>query len=152
MNVNPTTSWRAATSSILSSRPSYPMTHEAHPIHRRDLVLQLGSQVSEAEGLQVFVEVAHARRQSERLDACGFGTLGQCRKRHVTRGVSVAGDVEPAQCGRKQKGGKVVAPTSKRNITRAAIYSNQRSPAPMQPRMVFSVMKYAPPHEEETRG
>ena len=48
------------------------------------------------------------RRQGKRLDARCFGAFGQCRERHVTRGIGVAGDVEPAQRRREQKGGKVV--------------------------------------------
>src|SRR5271166_7175462 len=77
-------------------------------ILRRDLAAQCSSQRAEAECTQVFVEVAHPRRQGKRLNARSFGAFGQCRERRVTRGIGVAGDVEPKQRQREQKGGKVI--------------------------------------------
>ena len=56
--------------------------------------------------MQVLVEVAHPRRQGKRLNARSFGAFDQCRERRVTRGIGVAGDVEPTQRRREQKGGK----------------------------------------------
>ncbi len=58
--------------------------------------------------MQVLVEVAQPRRQGKHLNARCFSAFGQCRERHVTRGIGVAGDVKPTQRRREQKGGKVV--------------------------------------------
>jgi hypothetical protein len=63
---------------------------------------------AEAEHTQVLVEVAHPRRQGKRLNARCFSAFGQCGRGHATRGIGVAGDVEPPQRQREQKGGKVV--------------------------------------------
>jgi hypothetical protein len=47
------------------------------------------------------------KSQGGRLDAGRCRAFGRCRERHVARGIGVASDVEPAQCLRQQKGGKV---------------------------------------------
>ena len=92
----------------LSPRPDRSLAHEANDILRRELDAQCRPQRAEAECTQVLVEVAYPRRQGKRLNARSFGAFGQCRERHVTRGIGVAHDVEPTQRRREQKGGKVV--------------------------------------------
>ena len=48
------------------------------------------------------------RGDRARFNARRFGAFGQCRERRVARGIGVARDVEPTQCRREQKRGKVV--------------------------------------------
>ena len=87
----------AAPEADRSNYPDLSEEHEANDIHWRDLDTQCRSQRAEAKCTQVFIEVAHPRRQGKRLDACSFGAFGQCRERYVTRGVGVAGDLEATQ-------------------------------------------------------
>lgn len=47
-------------------------------------------------------------RQGKGFNAPRFSASGQCRERHVACGVGVAGDVEPEQRRREQKGCKLV--------------------------------------------
>ena len=68
-----------------------------------------------AGGLHVLVEVAPPRRQGKRLDTRDLGAFGQCRERRVARGIGVAGDVEPTQRRREQKGGKMVGRERRRH-------------------------------------
>ena len=65
-------------------RPGRSPAHKANDILRRELDAQRRPKRAEAEGTQVLVEVAHPRRQGERLNARGFGAFGQCRERLVT--------------------------------------------------------------------
>src|SRR5712671_1890924 len=99
---------RTAQTRHLSPRPGRSLAHEANDILRRELDAQRRPKRAGAECTQVLVEVAHPRRQGKRLNARCFGAFGQCRERHVTRGIGVAHDVEPAQCVREQDGSEVV--------------------------------------------
>ena len=49
------------------------------------------------------------RRQDKRLDARGFGALGQRRDRRVARGVGVARDVEPTKLGGNSRAARWLA-------------------------------------------
>ena len=57
----------------------------------------------EAEREQVLVEVPTLRGKDQRLDASGFGCLGERRDRRLACGIGIARDVEPTERWRELK-------------------------------------------------